>query len=287
MLSKKLFFNICSLLLTILAVIFGFVYLGGLIDEARSFDYSINPLLLLISLAIFLLFYWILSKHWLYLSNVFKNTNPKQDLAFYASQPYKYLPTSIFTFSFRAKYSKQLGMSIKSSSLAQLLENINLLGIGAYTALLFYLLSINILYGSALLVGTIFIMFIIPDKINLSIRAKKLTINKYIEIKAVAMVFLAWIVSGLSFYVLNKGLGINIGLFDAISANSAAYSLGILAFFAPGGIGIREWVFSVFGIASISIVFWRILTFAVDMAVGVITILIIEKKSIRSGTEVS
>lgn len=49
----------------------------------------------------------VLSHHWLLVAReIVPGITSRQRLAFFASQPYKYLPTSFFTLSFRALYAK-------------------------------------------------------------------------------------------------------------------------------------------------------------------------------------
>ena len=51
---------------------------------------------------------------------------------------------------------------------------------------------------------------------------------------------LNWLVHGAAFVCLGRGLGMDIGLGIGITAFAAAYFLGYVAVFAPGGLGIRE-----------------------------------------------
>jgi len=56
-----------------------------------------------------------------------------------------------------------------------------------------------------------------------------------------AAYFVAWIVYGTSFWCLLRGIGIHPGTFaDTVAAFGAAYLIGFLAMFAPGGLGVRE-----------------------------------------------
>ncbi len=53
---------------------------------------------------------------------------------------------------------------------------------------------------------------------------------------------LAWIFQGLAFWILARGLGFELTLFEGVPAFAAAYVVGYLALFAPAGAGIREGV---------------------------------------------
>jgi uncharacterized membrane protein YbhN (UPF0104 family) len=271
-----------SVLLTIGALYFGVNYFVELVSEITRSKLGINYFLVSLSGFVFLLFYVLLSFHWYRLSSLFAGKKNLQYLSFFASQPYKYLPTSLFTLSFRAKYAKDLGMDIKKSSLAQLIENLNMLSTGILVGAVFYLLSEKQFLILGLLFAVIVsVWFFTPKKLNLNIKSKVVSIDKNYEFVNLSLTSLAWIVSGFSFLILAKGLNVDIGIYEALSANALAYTLGILAFFAPGGIGVREWVFSLYSISNVAIVGWRIMTFCADMLLGFIAIGVIAIKKSR------
>ena len=62
-----------------------------------------------------------------------------------------------------------------------------------------------------------------------------------------SLTFLSWCVYGLAFWSLGRGLGLPpaLPLADAAGVFALGYILGLLALFAPGGIGVREGVFYV------------------------------------------
>lgn len=279
MLNKQNIFKFFSVLLTIGAIYFGFRYLGDIYSEIKGQDIETDFVFIVLSVLFFFLFYSLLSIHWNRVSKTFNHNSNKQYLAFYASQPYKYLPTSLFTFSFRAKYSKDLGMSVKKSSLAQLLENINMLSSGMVVGAMFYLSYVGYYFASAIIVILALVGYhLLPRSIEFSIKSKTLKINKKNELFNLLLTTLAWVASGISFYLLSMGLGVSTGIVEALSANALAYTLGIVAFFAPGGIGIREWVFSLFSISSAVVLGWRIMTFLADLVLGFVGILLIYRQ---------
>jgi len=61
------------------------------------------------------------------------------------------------------------------------------------------------------------------------------------------LTFLSWCVYGVAFWALGRGLGLPpaLPLIDAAGVFALGYILGLLALFAPGGLGIREGVFYV------------------------------------------
>ena len=51
---------------------------------------------------------------------------------------------------------------------------------------------------------------------------------------------LGWILQGLAFWVLARGLGFRLSLLEGVPAFPAAYVAGYVALFAPAGAGVRE-----------------------------------------------
>jgi uncharacterized membrane protein YbhN (UPF0104 family) len=173
-------------------------------------------------------------------------------------------------------------MDIKKSSLAQVVENLNMLSTGILVGAVFYFLSEKQYLILGLLFTTIIAAWLFtPNKLNMNFKSKVINIDKNYEFLNLVLTSLAWIVSGFSFLILAKGLNLDIGIYEALSANALAYTLGIFAFFAPGGIGVREWVFSLYSISNVAIVGWRIMTFFADMFLGFIAIGIIAIKKSR------
>ena len=55
-----------------------------------------------------------------------------------------------------------------------------------------------------------------------------------------------WVLQGLAFWMLARGLGMDLPGFQGVVAYSAGYALGYVAIFAPAGIGVREGFLIVF-----------------------------------------
>jgi uncharacterized membrane protein YbhN (UPF0104 family) len=51
---------------------------------------------------------------------------------------------------------------------------------------------------------------------------------------------LGWILQGLAFWTLVRGLGWDITLLEGVPAYAGAYVAGYVALFAPAGLGVRE-----------------------------------------------
>lgn len=282
--SKKVL-QIVSISLTVATLIIALIYGSELVEKADFSLSDIGLVPLTLSLLSYVFFYATLSFHWLRSCRLVSgdDISSRQWLAFFASQPYKYLPTSLFTFSFRAKYARKLGMPVKSSSFAQLLENIGILSGGFLIAGILLMIvndQVLLVLGLGIVAGVIYRF--IPNDINNLIPSKKTNPKKIISkadiVKNIALTSFAWFLAGLSFYFLNKSIGIEIEVIKAIAANAMAYSLGILAIFAPGGIGVREGVFAYFSISGAGIIAWRLVTLLVDLALGTVAVHQINKK---------
>ncbi len=282
--QKSNLLKAASLLLTAGAIVFGFVYLKSLYSDFYDSQVEINWYLVATSVLLFVAFYTILSRHWLAACKLVEpKVSASQKKAFLASQPYKYLPTSLFTFSFRAKYASELGLGVKKSSIAQLIENASMLSSG----LLLAAMSWAVIDRPVLMIPSLFVLaafyYLLPQKMIMNKKRFKISVEKKAGLKLFCIAFIAWVFAGLSFYTLALAAGSSIGIPEAFAANAAAYCLGILAFFAPGGIGIREGVFAFFSVSSVVILCWRLLTLVLDMLLGAITILSI-KMNTKSST---
>jgi uncharacterized membrane protein YbhN (UPF0104 family) len=232
----------------------------------------------ILSVICFLGFYALLALHWKLICDKYaKFPQRHQWLSFFASQPYKYLPSSIFAFSSRAVYAKKLGLPMKQSTLVQLLENINII-LGAFLVAvvsLAFQASLKIGIGaSALTILCLCGAVLIP---SIKVPKSALYLSGHEWVKLLLLTFSAWLLAGTAFYLIVLANGQSISYLTAVAANSIAVGLGILAVFAPGGIGVREFVFSKFNISSGPIITWRLLTLIVDVIVGVAAIYTIKR----------
>lgn len=264
--NKKLL-KILQILLTLALIVFIALKAG---DFFRKVDWQVianNWLMIVLSGGLFVCGYMILAYHWLSVCRlVDSKTNPKQWLAFFASQPYKYLPTSIFTFSSRAHFASKFGMSLKLSTQAQVVENLNLIGSALVTGVILLLLLTNILLSLVTIFVVLVIVILLWHKKSLVILKLPIDLRKWIG--SLSIVTVGWLVVGLGFFVMTLGLEGRFEPILAIASSNFATGLGIVAFFAPGGIGVREFVFASLSFASGTILIWRLTTFATDIVSG-------------------
>lgn len=265
-------------MLSIALVIFLVVQAEAFFSKVRWPVVVDNWVSIVVAGTIFLVGYMFMALHWYRVAKMIDTTTKKKQwLAYFASQPYKYLPTSFFTFSFRAVYAKKLGLNIRQSSEAQIIENANLVGSALVLGMLCAVYATNLLFGCifSLLIVMIICILWMQKKFDIPFVSKQIDLRQWL--RTVAIVSCGWVVMGLGFFVVSSSIEIKTDVLVAISANSLATGFGILAVFAPGGIGIRELVFSFFAYASTTILIWRLTTFVVDIIAGAVSIWMIER----------
>ncbi len=114
------------------------------------------------------------------------------------------------------------------------------------------------------------------------------SLNRYAASKVFLLYMAAWIIYGIAFYLLTKGLlpDIELPVFAGIGSIVLAYILGLLAFFSPGGLGVRELILQTllnpyFGSLVAGIVIAaRVWSLVIEfMAAGIALLIKIEKRS--------
>lgn len=271
-----------SLFLTAALLIFAYTYISNIVSQVEWSNISIQWFWLLASIALFIAYYLVMSLNWLWACRLVDDQTPNQQmLAFFASQPYKYLPTSLFSFSFRAVYARKLGMSVAKSSVAQLIENASLLITSSGVFLIFFAFRVKPLLCLLLIISGLIISLFIYNShpIKLKYKNQRLTIDNTKIVRMLYLASLGWVLSGLSFICLNQALGLSIDFTYMMAANALAFTLSLLAVFAPGGLGVREFVYRQFKINVAAVIGWRILTFGLDFILGGVAILMIKQKN--------
>lgn len=266
--NKKVI-NYLQLLLTVVLVVFIFAKAGDFLERVDWQVIADNWPAVILAGLIFVCGYVVLAWHWLRVCRIIEpKVSPKQWLAFFASQPYKYLPTSFFTFSSRANFSYKFGMSVKHSSQAQLIENLNLIGSAFAIGGILILLNTQFILGLFVIIIAGLACLLLWNQKSLRLPKTTFVIDLRQWLKSLAVVTLGWLIIGLAFFVMVIGIEGRVEPLLSIAASSLATGLGILAVFAPGGIGIRELVFHYLSFASGTILIWRLTTFTVDIVIG-------------------
>ncbi|MDO8335903.1 MAG: hypothetical protein Q7T74_03940 [Candidatus Saccharibacteria bacterium] len=267
--NKKLI-NYFQLFLTIVLVVFIISKAGDFLERVDWQAVLNSWPFILISAALFVCGYIILANHWLAVCRIIEpKASSKQTLAFFASQPYKYLPTSIFTFSSRATFAAKFGLGIKQSTQAQVIENFNLISSAIVSGGLLLLFRFNFWYGVVALAIITIACIVIWHQRSVKIPFIKYNLDLQKWLKSLSIVTLGWLIIGFGFFVMTVGIEGRFEPILAVAASDLATGLGILAVFAPGGIGVRELVFHYLSFASGTILIWRLTTFMVDIVIGI------------------
>jgi hypothetical protein len=235
----------------------------------QSFELNFRNIPLLIAGAlIYFVFFIVLALHWVYaifLSEK-KQLNPEYILSFFASQPYKYLPTSIFSMSSRSLYSKKIGAQLRHTISAQVREYASLFisGLLAIGLLKFASLWLTVTIASTLIILAL-----------LSYRSPNIFL-KYLSLLSLS--FLAWLVGGLSLQAVVNAMGAGVSYSEAVFLNTFTFLASIAAVFVPAGLGIREAILITQNVNLGAVFVWRICTIIVDVISGVLAIIKIHKK---------
>ncbi len=274
-------------------VVYNLFFVGTLYFALKSIDISSVEIrlpdsvtYLILSVFFFFLFYLLLSLAWSLILDTYseKRSGYTSVLSFLAGQVYKYLPSSLFGISFRILYSKKLGFSVGDSIRASLFENLLLIYTSFWIFLSFYYSYILFLAG--LIIYLIGLLILKKGKkifSNLPIIKKIIVFQKFSYSKLISAYFLqslGWLVAGLALFVYQLGFqNNNADIVSTISAQSVSYTVSILAVFAPGGLGIKEYFLNNAGITALIVINWRLLTVAMDIIISSISIIFIYKKS--------
>lgn len=280
--TKKTLWGVLNLVLTVALLIFAYSYITDLIDKAQLSEVAINWGLIGASCLLFGASYIFFAYNWWLSSRLLDKTAGKdQTLAFLASLPFKYLPTSLFTFSSRAYFGKMLGLSLKQSSLALVFESISLIGANLCLFAVLYIMKLNLVAGTALLFIICLGMYAflrLKKSITIRFQKRKLVVMTKELAKMLGLSAAGWLVCGLAFVTMVDALGISVSILGLLAANTIAFSVSMIAFFAPGGIGVRELIYAGFGVHSVAIIYWRILVFVLDFVIGVPAILLVRRR---------
>lgn len=235
------------------------------------------------SIVAFILFYILQSVAWYSVLGMY--SEKKQYIlstTFLASQVFKYLPSSIFSFSFRFIFVKRFGIGAKAVTKAILLEN----GFQIYTGLIFFCLFFGVyrpvfLLLVPLLLCMIYVSFYLAKhdksyikKIPVVGKMCNFTFFSYTRIHLILLLYLSsWLLSGLSIYLFRYSVtGQSDNFFNISAAQALSYSASILAVFSPGGIGVKELVLQIGRISDNLILNWRVITVLIDIFVSAIAI---------------
>jgi hypothetical protein len=254
---KKKLFKIIKILCFILVIFFLVKIISDNIKDLGSIDFKINLPISIISMVIFLIykFYNAFLWHFLTVKSDCKINTGNSIIAWSYSQLGKFVPGKVFYLLGRLYYYKKENVSTAKITFCFFLEN-------AYTflsALFMFIVSIPFVdlsianeykfYSIILLI--LFFVFLNPffaeKGLNFVLKVlKKEPMKLYLAYRDMIIMLLLfvsnWLVMGVGFFILSEAL-YPVGpskFFYLTAAFALSNVIGILSFFAPAGIGVRE-----------------------------------------------
>ena len=249
-----------SIKITIIAIILFF--LGRSVisnwERVRRYDWSFNPVLMAVSFMIFCLAYTFLPWIWrklLYYMGYEISFGDAWDI-FYIGNLGRYIPGKVWTIAGMAYMAEKVGIPATIAGTSVVFANAYSLVSSFVFFILFLILrgTYSTSGGFLWLLPVFFIMavvFIFPYNLErvLNVVLKrfgknhvKIGITTLTALKIVALYFVSGVLFGFAFWIFITAF-IGWGLINPLFAASAyiiAYWIGFLAFFVPGGLGVRE-----------------------------------------------
>ena len=256
---KKLFVVLVRWAIILLILFFIFRTLWANIDQLREFEFELKPIPILISYLLLLIYYFGRSISWHYITIKNKVNIPLHlsILAWFYSLIGKYLPGKIFLLLGRLYFYQNKGQSKTKVAFCFFLETLCTLLASTFTVLisLMFIEVDNIgIYRSLLLVLIVLLLIVLyPPFLNVLINFVMKLLNKnevqlqvvYFDMyKFVGIYTINWFVFGAAFFFfINSIIYVDLQYFIYLTgAISFASLIGVLALFAPSGIGVREGV---------------------------------------------
>lgn len=263
--------NIIKVALT--ALVFYFVASKFIANwsQIETYSWRLNYLQLIASVALHLLTFLLLSEVWCWLMRSYGH-RVKVKHAFkiaYLLNLGRYVPGKIWPVFGMAYLARRIGISeresVSSWIVAQLYSNLSSALVCIAIALiepsirdyLFQTLPESVVIGVFTLMMVVLALLIasphlMNNLLNFTLRRLKrseveLQITRGASLRLLLGYILAWSLYGLAFWMFINSLSpaIQVAPLISIGAFVVAYQLGYLAFFAPGGIGVREAAISI------------------------------------------
>jgi len=258
---KKILKTVISLTIILLVIHFLYSSLSKNWSELDFSNYQISPFYTVLALIFLTLFYFFATSNWVYILKIL-DINLKYIKAFKIktiSDLGRYIPGKAWYILGRTYFGKKQGIPNSKIIISLIIEHLFLLIIAVALFILLNLknaIDLNIsqtLLNGLVIIGIILLIFLpklLNYMISLGLKIKNKNIPKIeinIGIKTNILLILRyivfWVIIGLSFIFTIKSIYPQIGLeniffFTGIFAIS--WSIGLLSFITPGGIGIRE-----------------------------------------------
>ena len=251
---------ILAVKITITAVIIFFMGRSFLLnwEKIRTYDWSFNPVLMTVSFLIFCFAYATLPWVWCKLLEYMGHRLSYHDAwyIFYIGNLGRYIPGKVWTVAGMAYLAGKAGIPVTIAGTSAVCAHAySLLSTFVFLPIFFIFKgseSENLMFLWFLPVFFILmVIFIFPGNLERVLNAVlkkfgKSTVNIGITtlsaLKTAGFYFLLWLLFGIAFWIFVSavvGFG-QVNPFYAAGTWAIAYLIGYLAFFAPGGLGVRE-----------------------------------------------
>ena len=233
-------------------------------ENIKGYDWSFNPGLMALSCLIFFAAYailpWIWGKMLWYMGYRLSFSDAWH--IYYIGNLGRYIPGKIWAVAGMAYMAEKAGISATAAGTAAVFAQAYSLLSSFVIFLIFLIFNVTYFsgYGLIWIVPVFFIMaviFLFPHNLEhvLNYVMKKfgrepvrIGITPLAALKVIAFYFLSWVLFGAAFWVLISafvGRG-QVNLLFASGTWATAYAIGFLAFFVPGGLGVREGILGLF-----------------------------------------
>jgi glycosyltransferase 2 family protein len=241
------------------------------------------------ALVLYALFMALAAQAWVYVARAWDDCNDRAsnqlNFAFFASQPFKYLPTSVFTFAARVRFTTRSGLSTRRAAAAALLDAGLLVGSGTAVWLLgiwpYGTLAVSC--GGVALLGTWPLSSRLWERLwdkRGVVSPPELSRGDLARLGA--LYGAGWLMSGLALAAVASAYGTSLDLttiWYLIRVNAGTFAASILAVFAPAGLGVREALLLEADLAPAVVVVWRVITTAVDLGGGAVAMLLFSRRT--------
>lgn len=254
--KKQLILKICKAVFVVLVVIFlGWYFWKNREDFAKI--QSVNIGVFVFSMLFYFVYKFTLASLWHYITKI-NDCSIRYEKAvtgYLYSILGKYIPGKVFMLAARLTYYKEEDAPLSKVTVCFFIENIcTLLGAAMLFILSLFFFPNELLekykWATLLLIAAFFV-FIHPTIINFALRIigklfkKNLEIPmKYPQMLKVVLLFIGnWLIVGVGFFILTKSIYPDImtsQLLYCAGIWGISAIIGILAIFAPSGIGVRE-----------------------------------------------
>lgn len=230
----------------------------------KGYDWSFNPGLMAVSCLMFFAAYAILPLIW---SNVLKYMGYRLRFSdawhiYYIGNLGRYIPGKVWAVAGMAYMAEKAGIPAATAGAAAVFAQVYSLLSSFVFFLIFLIFNVTYFYGYHILwIVAVFcilaVIFLFPRNLEYALNyclkkfgrePVRIGITPRSALKIIAFYSVSWILFGAAFWVLISaavGRG-QVNLLFASGAWATAYAIGFLAFFVPGGLGVREGILGLF-----------------------------------------